>query len=84
MTNVTDRLEPIHHVYHGFDRKLCELRLDDGTWVSAEIRAWDRHEHGAWSAAVAWTRGPGRSSSLDRFAGERVRAVRIEPGDARA
>ena len=72
---MTDQHEPVHHVYYGHDRKPCQVQLDDGTWVDAEIRSWDRDEHGQWTALVAWTRGPGQSSSLDPFTSERVRTV---------
>ncbi|MGH3505627.1 MAG: hypothetical protein ACRDO2_00310 [Nocardioidaceae bacterium] len=70
--------EPIHLTYAGFDRKPCEVDVD-GTWYAGEIRAWDRDEDGAWSANVAWTRGPGQSTYLERFPTDRVRALRLGP-----
>ena len=69
---MTDQLEEIHYVYHGFDRKPCEVDVDD-TWYAGEIRSWDRDTNGAWSATATWTRGPGQSSYLERFPEERVR-----------
>ena len=61
MASVTDEpLEPIHHVCHGLDRKPCQGQLDDRTWVDAEIRSQDRHEHGTWFAYDMWSTDPGR------------------------
>ena len=69
---MTDQLQPIHHVYYGHDRKPCQVDVD-GTWHDAEIRFWDRDEAGAWSASVAWSRGPGQSSYLERFPADGMR-----------
>jgi hypothetical protein len=70
---VTDELlEPIHHVYYGFDRTGCEVEAD-GSWHFAEIRSWDRDEHGDWSACVMWSTGAARGNQLGRFPAERVR-----------
>ena len=86
MMLVTDKPhDPIHHVYHGHDRKPCQVQLEDGSWVDAEIRSWDRDTAGRWTATVARTRGPGQSSSLDRFPSERVRSVEgVEAAPRRA
>ena len=65
-----ERREPIHH---GFDRKPCQVQLNDGTWVDAEIRSWDRDEHCDWSAYVMWSPGPGQGNHLGRFPAQRVR-----------
>jgi len=70
---VTDQpLDPIHHVYYGFDRKVCEVEVD-GTWYGAEIRSWDRDTTGAWTAYVMWSTGPGEGHQLGRFSDARVR-----------
>jgi hypothetical protein len=68
-------LEPIHHVYSGFDRKPCRVRLDDGSWVDAEIRGWDRDTGGHWTAHVMWSHGPGRGNHLEQFPEERIRSA---------
>jgi len=65
-------LEPIHYVYYGYDRTECEVEVD-GAWHFGEIRSWDRDEHGAWSAYVMWSTGPGQGNQLGRFTAERVR-----------
>ena len=75
---VPEPFEPIHHVYEGWDQKMCEVRLDDGDWVYADVRSWDSDEYGHMSVTVAYTRGAGRSTRLGRFTEERVRAVKGE------
>ena len=66
---------PVHYVYLGFDRKPCHVLLDDGAWVDAEIRTWDRDAEGNWTVAVMWSSGPGQGNHLERFREEQVRPV---------
>ena len=69
-----EQLEEIHLVYHGFDRKPCEVDVD-GTWYAGEIRSWDRDAAGAWSADVMWSTGPGEGNQLGRFPAKRVKST---------
>jgi len=47
--------------------------LVDDTWHDAEIRSWDRDEHGHWSAYVHVVDRPRTGKQLERFPQARVR-----------
>lgn len=64
-------LEPVHHVYTGWDRKDVEV-LVDGTWYRGELRSWDRDTAGQWSGMVTWSAGPAQNY-LERFPADRIR-----------